>query len=297
MSPTRAEFLASAGALGVAQLTPTAPAAPAPGLMFVEHLTSAPFPHASRAAGHTYQNTFYDAAAHYSDSSVGVFVPNGYVPRDDVDLIVHFHGWNNSVAGVFQRYKIAEQLAATNVNAILVVPQGPLNAPDSGDGKLELDENGFARFVADVIASLRARGAIHTSRPGRIALTAHSGGYGGLGGVLTRGGMNGRISDVILFDAAYGYFDAVANWAKSAPHHRLLSLFTDDTSTGNAALMAMLQGPAPNLYVRLASQMTLENMRVHAPTFVLTTGVAHDELLQKFSWYGLFLQTTALNRR
>ncbi len=213
------------------------------GVLAVVPFASAPFPHASRAAGHTYQNKIYTAAAHYSDSSVGIFVPAGYVQRASVDLVVHFHGWNNNVANVFDRYRLAEQMAGSGLNAILIVPQGPLNAPDSGDGKLELDDNGFARFIADVLAYLRQQQIIRATAAGNIVLSAHSGGYGGLGGVLTRGGMNERISDVILFDSAYGYFDAIAGWAKGSPQRHLLSIFTDDTSTGNTALMGMLQAP------------------------------------------------------
>ncbi|MDQ6930186.1 MAG: hypothetical protein M3126_05925, partial [Candidatus Eremiobacteraeota bacterium] len=162
-------------------------------------LQSAPFPHASRASGHTYQKKLYDAAAHYSDRTVGIFKPPGYVDRDTVDFIVHFHGWNNHVRQVFERYNLAAQVTRSNVNAILVVPQGPLDAPDSGDGKLELDDNGFARFMQDVTAYLNAHYAVNAQKIGRIVLTTHSGGYGGAGGVLTRGGMNDRITDVILF--------------------------------------------------------------------------------------------------
>ncbi len=43
--------------------------------------------------------------------------------------------------------------------------------------------------------------------------------------------------------------------------------------------------------------MTLDELSVRAPTFLLTTEVAHDELMQKFAWYELFLKTTALQRR
>lgn len=283
--------------MALAGIAAPAAAQTAPGIFEIIPLPSAPFPHASREAGHTYDGKFYDAASHYHDSSVGIFIPGGYVQRDAVDLIVHFHGWNNNVSGVFERYKLAEQVNAAKINAIVVVPQGPRNAPDSGDGKLELDEGGFARFVSDVIAYLRNKNRISAARAGRIVLTAHSGGYGGLGGVLTRGGMKDAITDVILFDAAYGYFDAIAAWAKGSPQRRLLSVFTDDTSTGNTALMGMLQAAQPNLFVRLASAMTSAELAVRAPTFVLTTDVAHDELMQKFGWYGMFLQSTALERR
>jgi hypothetical protein len=292
----RAEFLTTlvAAALAPAAGAPAAGASPLAPLF--PSMPSAPFPHASRSTGHVYQKVLYSAAAHYSDSTVGIFKPPGYVDRDTVDYIVHFHGWNNNVRHVFERYNLAAQVTGSNVNAILVVPQGPLDAPDSGDGKLELDPGGFARLIGDVTQYLNAQGLIQTRTLGNIVLSAHSGGYGGLGGVLTRGGLNDHISDVLLFDAAYGYFDSIAGWAKSSAQNHLLSIFTGDTSTGNAALMGMVQAPLPNLYVRLAASMTLAQLQMRAPTFVLTD-VAHDELLQKQNWYQLFLQTTALKAR
>ncbi|MEO6912774.1 MAG: hypothetical protein ABI182_01970 [Candidatus Baltobacteraceae bacterium] len=246
------------------------------------HLASAPYPHKSR---------------HYTDNTVAVCIPPHYRQTDTVDFIVHFHGWHNWVAHLLPEYRLPQQLDASGLNAILIVPQGPLNAPDSGFGKLELDGNGFADFIGDVIAHLNASGKLRTQTIGNVVLTAHSGGYGGAGGVLTRGGLNEKISDVILFDSAYGYYDAFANWTTSAPEHHLLSVFTDDTSTGNTALMGMIQAPTPNIYVRLAKDMTQNNLETRAPTFILTTDVAHDELMQQFSWFKLFLRSTALKPR
>ena len=290
MNLTRSEFLQA----GAATIAAAGLPAVSGGRTLILPFASAPYPHASRAQGHTYQGRLYDAATHYSNSDVGIFIPDGWQPRNGaVDFIVHFYGWNHDIAATFSTYRLREQVAASRRNAILVVPEGPTNAPDSGDGKLELDAGGFQRFMTDVAARLKQVQLSDTDRVGRIVLTAHSGGYGGAGGVLTRGGMNDSITDVILFDAAYGYFDAFADWAR-APQHHLLSLFTGDTSTGNAALMGKVQEPTPNLYVRLADSMTLDQLQTRAPTFVLTS-VAHDDLLQKYSWYSLFLQTTALD--
>lgn len=290
MDFSRLEFLQTTGAALAAAGLPVVNG----GRTLIESFPSAPYPHASRAQGHTYQGRLYDAATHYSNSDAGIFIPDGWRARGGaIDFIVHFYGWNHDIAATFSTYRLREQLVASGRNAVLVVPEGPTNAPDSGFGKLELDEGGFQRFMADVAARLKQLGISGTDRIGRIVLTAHSGGYGGAGGVLTRGGMNDSVTDVILFDAAYGYFDAFADWARS-PNHHLLSLFTSDTSTGNAALMGKLQAPTPNLYVRLADAMTLAQLQTRAPTFVLTS-VAHDELLQKYSWYSLFLQTTALD--
>ena len=294
---SRSDFLQASAATVAAAATPPGAFGAIPdvagGRTIVEAFASAPYPHASRAQGHTYQGKLYDAATHYSNSDVGIFVPDRWRPRDGaIDFIVHFYGWNHDIASTFATYRLREQLVASGRSAILVVPEGPTDAPDSGEGKLELDPGGFQRFIGDVANRLQQLGISKSNRIGRIVLTAHSGGYGGAGGVLTVGGMNDYITDVILFDSAYGYFDAFANWAKVKGHH-LLSIFTSDTSTGNAALMGKVQGPTPNLYVRLSDTMTLAQLQTRAPTFILT-GVAHDELLQKFNWFELFLQTTAL---
>jgi len=286
----RLSFLTAMAAAGATPLQLDQPR------IFFPKIVSAPFPHPSRTGGRLYQKKLYDAAAHYSDNTVGIFKPPGYLDGETVDYIVHFHGWNNNVRHVFGRYNLPAQVAGSNKNAILIVPQGPLDVPDSGDGKLELDPNGFAVFMKDVTEYLNAGQLIRTRKIGNIVLSAHSGGYGGLGGVLTRGGLNDHVTDVILFDSAYGYFDAIAAWAKAAPQNHLLSIFTDDTSTGNTALMGMLQAPAPNLFVRLAAAMTLAELKTRAPTFILTD-VAHDELMQKFNWFELFLRATALKAR
>lgn len=256
---------------------------------------SAPFPHASRAGGHRYEGKFFDAATHYSDSTVAIYIPAGFRAGASVDYIVHFHGWNNNVRHVLERYRLPAQVDASGRNAILIVPQGPKDAPDSGDGKLELDEHGFARFMDDVSSWLARTGYISVNRIGRIVVTTHSGGYGGAGGVLTRGGLNGVISDVILFDSAYGYFDAFAGWTNASADHHLLSVFTDDTSTGNTALMARIQAAQPNMFVRLGDTLTTAQLQTRAPTFILTTSIAHDDLLTARNWYAMFLQSTRLS--
>lgn len=294
MTLTRKAFtLASAAALGLPPARTLAQEPP--GRTILRSFPSAPFPHPSRAAGHDYDAVHY-GLDHYSDSTVGIFLPPGFRAGEAVDYIVHFHGWNNDVRGVFDRYRLREQLTRSGRNAVLVVPQGPKDAPDSGDGKLELNANGLATLLHDVTAYLHGLAALPTVEIGRVVVTAHSGGYGGAGGSLARGGMDAHVTDVILFDSAYGYYDAFTSWAKGSPERHLLSLFTSDTSTGNAALMGMLQDPKPNLYVYLAPNMTLQKLRTRAATFVLTTDVAHDDLMQKFDWYALFLQATALER-
>lgn len=268
----RSDFLTlTAGVLAAPSVRPQ-------GRTFLRAFDAAPYPHAGRP---------------YRDSTIGIYIPPHYRAGDTVDYVVHFHGWRNDVRHVLQRYRLREQLDLSGRNAILVVPQGPKDAPDSDFGKLEHDTNGFARLMDEIGAFLREQQVTAARRIGRIVLSSHSGGYGGEGGVLTRGGLNDFISDVLLFDAAYGYYDAFADWVKAKNGNHLLSICTSDTSNGNFALMAMVQAPEPNIFVHLAHGMTLAELQTRAPTFVLTT-VAHDELLQRYNWYALFLQATAL---
>ena len=131
--------------------------------MILTRLPSAPFPHPKRAEGKTRNGKVYPADKHYSDSSVAIFIPKGFRSMGAVDFVVHFHGWGNHVERVLEHYQLIEQFAESGRNAILVVPQGPYDAPDSFDGKLE-DEGGFARFMDDVMETLRERGD-HQSQP------------------------------------------------------------------------------------------------------------------------------------
>src|SRR5207248_11339176 len=136
----------------------------------------APYPHASRDKGYQGRSKFYEKAGHYDDSTVGVFVPASFSPGDAVNYIVFFHGHMNRAADAIKQYKLLEQVAAAKVNAVLVVPQGPKDAADSGDGKLELDHNAMRDLLEEVTAFLQSEARVTTSNVGKVVLSAHSGG-------------------------------------------------------------------------------------------------------------------------
>src|SRR5207253_2747759 len=110
------------------------------GQVLLREFQYAPFPHASRDNGFRARDgTLYAHADHYIDGTIGILIPRSCHPSTDagVDLIVHFHGHMNHVESVIDSYHLAEQLAVSRRNAILLVPQGPKDAPDSGSGKME----------------------------------------------------------------------------------------------------------------------------------------------------------------
>src|SRR5215475_13971065 len=94
------------------------------GELLLVHLSTAPFPHPQRAEGHKYKDQFFSAAEHYTNDTVGIFIPKGFRETNKIDFVVHFHGWNNNVEGVLKKYHLIEQLIASSRNVVLIVPQG-----------------------------------------------------------------------------------------------------------------------------------------------------------------------------
>ena len=218
------------------------PQYPEYGEILVTQFSSAPFPHPRRAMGHTYGNQQFPAEKHYSDSSVAIFIPKGFRQTDAVDIIVHIHGWWNNIDTVMKRYKLPQQIAESGKNVVLVVPEGPRNAPDSFDGKFE-DPGGFRNFVNDVVAYLVRAGKIKTAALGKVILTGHSGAYHGISFALLRGGMPERISEVILFDALYGQTEKYAYWIDHF-NGKMVTIYTDSGGTKDEteSLMEDLRG-------------------------------------------------------
>ena len=264
------------------------------GQTLLRPFASAPFPHESRAKGHVYNNMTFDAAGHYNDSTVGIFIPADYHPSDTVDYVVHFHGWSNHVAQVLDRYELRQQMAQSKRNAILIVPQGPKDAQDSGGGKLEHDAGAFAALMNEITAFLAQEGKIHTRRIGHIALTAHSGGYLVAGAILKHGGMDTAITDVLLFDASYGQLETFADWAKRDISHRLVSLFTEHLASANFQLLTLLRQRRVAFETILEPEINETLLTLRRPLFIHTLDLPHDEVMQKRHYFALFLRTSAL---
>ena len=83
----------------------------------------------------------------YLDATTVVFIPHYYrIPTTErVDVVVYLHEHNTTAAEALVDHEVREQLFASGQNAILCVPQGPVNASDSSGGKLD-SENGLAHY-------------------------------------------------------------------------------------------------------------------------------------------------------
>ncbi|MBI3875787.1 MAG: hypothetical protein HY300_07475 [Verrucomicrobia bacterium] len=262
------------------------------GTLVLTQLTSAPFPHPARAGGHTYQGKQFPAAEHYSDSTAAIFVPNNFPTNGPVDFVVHFHGWRNSVTNVLRQFRLIEQFAAGGKAAVLVVPQGPRNAPDSFAGKLE-DADGFKHFLTDALAAtpgeLRHRGI------GRVILSGHSGGYRAIAQSLAHGGLAGHVREVWLFDALYAETDSFLAW--HAQHGgRLLNIYTDNggTKRETTRLMSLLKERNEPLFAREKQPVSISELSTNRWVFWLSE-LSHDGVVAERNTFRDFLAASVLS--
>jgi hypothetical protein len=263
------------------------------GRLIFTNFASAPFPHPLRAQGHSYQDQSFSAAEHYQDSHVALFVPKDFHAGPEVDFVVHFHGWRNSVSNALVKYRLPEQFAASHRNAILIVPQGPLNAPDSFGGRLE-DADGFKRFMAEALEVLRQQGVLTYSRIGRIILSGHSGGYEVISAILAQGGLTQKISEVWLFDALYAKTERFALWFDHQPG-RFIDLYTEHggTKEETQALMAALTGNRLHYFSGDETNASADDLRNNHLVFLFSE-LPHDEVMQSRDTFRRFLETSIL---
>jgi len=268
------------------------------GELLLVHLPTAPFPHPQRAEGHKYKEQFFSAAEHYTNDTVAIFIPKEFHETGKIDFVVHFHGWQNNVEGVLKRYQLIEQLVASVLNAVLIVPQGPFNASDSFGGKLE-DANGFSRFMNEILDTLRQKSTLTNKgfALGNIILSAHSGGYQVISSIVDHGGLTERVKEVWLLDALYARTEKfLAWWDKS--HGRLINIYTEHGGTKGETekLIATLKDRGTDLFSAKDTETTPANLRENRVLF-LYTDLQHDDVIHKRQAFEQFLSTSCLAGR
>ena len=228
---------------------------------------------------------------------MAIFIPKGFRETGRVDFVVHFHGWTNHVEGVLGRYRLIEQLLASGRNAVLVVPQGPRDAPDSFGGKLE-DPDGFKRFMADVVETLREKSTLKKKdfTLGQIVLSGHSGGYQVISAILDRGGLTEHVREVWLFDALYAQTPRFLAWI-DRKQGRFIDIYTDHggTKVETEKLMATLKSRGTPFATGNEGEIKTADLQSHRIIF-LHTDLPHDEVVHKRQEFCDFLKTSCLEK-
>jgi hypothetical protein len=214
---------------------------------------------------------FPDGVSKYMDPSVRIFLPESYRDRAAQDMVLHFHGWNSTIASTLATHLYQEHVYASGSNAVLIVPQGPVDAPSGDFGKL-MTKGGVTRLLTEVLILLyRERKITHPVR-GDLVVTAHSGGYQAAAAALDPNNQPPKVAQVGLFDALYGYetgFEAFVVFAGGV----LRSNYSESGGTldTNQAMAAWFQQKG----VKAVTEWSQRSLRDDAPVidFAATTHV------------------------
>jgi len=263
--------------------------------MIIAQFSSAMFPHTERDTGYWYDGKKYSAEEHYRDSSVAIFIPQGFQPGETTNFVVYFHGWRNNIDSTFTQFNIAEQFADSKINAILIHPEGPKNAPDSFGGKLE-EADTFKCLIEEVIDLLIKSKKIKTKEIGKIILAGHSGAYRVMSFILLRGGMTQHIKEVYLFDALYGQTEKFSYWLDHS-RGRLINIFTEEGGTKHESqsLMDDLQAWGIPFLALKELDVTTSDLLKNRILFI-SSDLEHNDVIAKRNQFRTYLQTSSLSR-
>lgn len=180
----------------------------------------------------------------FSDRRALMHIPKGFDARRPGLIVVFLHGHRATIErDVRDRQRVADQIALSNVNAVLVAPQFAVNASDSSAGRF-WESYGFASFLGEAGAHFaRMHGDWRTRKTFAtlpVVVVAYSGGYAPAAWALHKGGTSTRVVGVLMLDALYGEAYKYADWIERHPNAFFISSYTSSSARGNQALRTLL---------------------------------------------------------
>lgn len=216
----------------------------------------------------------------WDDSSVLIFVPDGFTGRDGVHLVAHMHGLRGVIPDTVLGQQILEQHALSGRDAVLIAPQGPDRAASNDFGKLN-DPGGFARLASDVVALLTREGLAPWPELGEVVVTAHSGGYKPTASVLDVGGV--PVKAAHLFDALYGREAIYEAYVGQGGMLRSSYTATGGTVDNNETLVATLTNNGTPVATTFTDQNLLDYaVLIHPSPFTHRGCVRGDRTFQRW---------------
>lgn len=181
----------------------------------------------------------------YSDQRVLLHIPQGFDIRKPAIMIVFFHGHGAAIdRDVRDRQRVAEQIARSGANAILVAPQMAVKAADSSAG-IFWEQGMFAQFLNEASEQLALlHGGLGITRifdKMPVMLVAYSGGYLATAWCVHHGGAGDRLRGVVLLDALYGELDKYERFIETNRRAFFVSAYLGSTRARNLELLRTLQ--------------------------------------------------------
>jgi len=195
----------------------------------------------------------------YSDQRVLLHIPQGFDLRKPAIMIVFFHGHGAALdRDVRDRQRVAEQIARSGANAVLVAPQMAVKAADSSAG-IFWEQGMFAQFLNEASEQLALlHGGLGVTRlfdriP--VMIVAYSGGYLATAWAVHHGGANDRMRGVVLLDALYGELDKFERFIEANRKAFFVSAYLGSTRARNLELLRVLNEKNVSVSTALGGQL------------------------------------------
>jgi hypothetical protein len=248
------------------------------------------FPDTLRDTGHQYNGKTYPFLEHYADSTVLVFIPKYFKAGKKTDVVVFFHGWSTTVDRVAQVFQLIAQFDSAKRNAILVIPQGPKNAPDSYGGKLER-EGGFKLFINEILTELKNRKITPSVNSGNLVISGHSGAYRVMAHILLHGGL--PVQEVFLFDGLYGQIEKFGHWLTHTKG-RFINIYTTDGGTFQESKNLIMDLKAWNIpFLATEDSKLTDEMLKYNRILMIYTPLTHNQVIHVNQHFYRFLKLSS----
>ncbi len=216
---------------------------------------------------------------------VHVWQPRGYDPAT-AGTVIYVHGYYTNVDGAWVQHALAEQFAASKVNALFIVPEAP-----SGSS-----EEVFWPVLGDLLAEVE-RQLVGTKAHGPIVVAGHSGAWRTLGGWTEGRGDKGNRGDrgdrgdrddkdaasveaFVLLDALYGMDDKFQSWLEqhAGANQPCMTLVSKDTASRVPPFLEKISG-AKRRATLPESYKDLTVTERSVPVLEITSDLGHMEIV------------------
>ena len=163
---------------------------------------------------------------------VHVWQPRGFHAAT-AGTVLYVHGYYTNVDGAWVQHALAEQFAASKVNALFIVPEAP-----SGGG-----EEVFWPVLSDLLAEVeRQLPGIHVRSP--IVVAGHSGAWRTIGLWTDEKNSANQVENFVLLDGLYGMEDKFQAWLAQRPNvdEPRMTLVSRDTANRVAPFLEQIAG-------------------------------------------------------
>ncbi|MFC4230327.1 hypothetical protein ACFOW1_00390 [Parasediminibacterium paludis] len=226
----------------------------------------------------------------FNDNTTILFVPKYFNKNKPWHYFLWFHGWNNNIYSTLEQFKLREQLNASGINAILVMPEAAKNAQDSYCGKWE-QANYFNRFMKDINDKLVGENIINPNSNGDLMIAGHSGASRVLVQIINFSNL--PIKSILLFDAISGNEDKIANYLQHHTNCSLINLYTNkpNTNASSKKLQQIIQKNGLQFVQKEDTQFAENDMR-KTSILLMHTLLSHNDVTTSNDYIAKFLKAT-----